>query len=70
MLLSILKDLPSLTRESCLIASKIIEKKFFNIRLKRKSTLKQIYPTEIKLGRELIFVLSWSIDAIKSPKSY
>lgn len=70
MLLGIIKDLPSLTRKSCLMASNIIEKKFFNIRLKRQSTLKQIYPTEKKLGKELTFVLSCSIDAIKSLKSY
>lgn len=54
LLLGVIKDLP-LTRKSLLMASKIIEKKFLNIRLKRKSTLKQIYPTEKKLGRETDF---------------
>lgn len=69
MSLGIIKDLP-LTRKSCLMVSKIIEKKFLNIGLKRKCTFKQIYPSEKELGRELTFVLSWSIDAIKSLKSY
>lgn len=34
-LLGVIKDLP-LTRKSCLMASKIIEKKFLNIKTKKK----------------------------------
>lgn len=69
LLLGIIKEL-LLTKKSSLVASKIIEKKSLNVRLKIKSTLKQVYPTEKNLGSELAFVLSWSIDAIKSLKAY
>lgn len=53
LLLGIIKEL-LLTKKSSLVASKIIEKKSLNVRLKIKSTLKQVYPTEKNLVNWLL----------------